>query len=116
MTAIDAVKELADLGYRLEVVKDKLRYRFVGRGTPDPERVFPLLEVVKNHKAKVREPIIRSKAEIDPEPYYDELELYCRQRESLGKCDCGSPAWDTDADGKLKCWCCLAIPGLFGTH
>jgi hypothetical protein len=35
MTAIKAVKELADLGYRFEVVGGKLRYQFVGIGNPD---------------------------------------------------------------------------------
>jgi hypothetical protein len=33
-----------------------------------------------------------------------------------GKCPCGAPEWDTDVEGKPKCWCCLAIPGLFGSH
>jgi hypothetical protein len=116
MTAIEAVKHLAGLGYRFEIVGSKLRYRFVGSGNPDPERVMPLLEVVKTNKEKVRELIIRSKAGVDPEPHYDDLKRMCTQREALGKCICGSPAWDVDAEGKEKCWCCLAIPGLFGSH
>jgi hypothetical protein len=116
MTAIDAVKELAGLGYRLEVVGSKLRYQFVGHGTPDPERIMPLLEVVKTNKAKVIELVVRAKAEVDPEPYYDDLERFCIQRDGLGKCDCGSSAWDLATDGRPKCWACLAIPGLFGTH
>jgi hypothetical protein len=40
-------------------------------------------------------------------------------KEHLGECSnpgCGSPAWGKDDDGKPKCWCCLAIPGLFGKH
>ena len=116
MNPSGAVQELINLGYRFEVAGENIRYQFIGQVTPDPERVMPLLEVVKTHKEKVRELIVRSKAEVDPEPHYDELERICIQRETLGKCHCGAPAWDTDAVGKEKCWCCLAIPGLFGTH
>jgi hypothetical protein len=111
-----ALQELINLGYLLEVAGENLRYQFIGQGNPDPVRVPPLLEVVKTNKEKVRELIIRSKAEVDPEPHYDDLERYSIQREMLGKCDCGSPAWDLDTEGKPNCWCCLAKPGLFGTN
>lgn len=95
MTAIDAVRELATLGYSFEVAGDKLRYRFIGRGAPDPDRVMPLLEVVKTNKVKVMELLARA---------------------PFGKCDCGFPAWDRDSDGRPKCWACLALPGLYGKH
>ncbi len=116
MTALDAMKKLTGLGYSFEVAGDKVRCKFKGQGSPNPEQVLPLLEEVKTHKEKVRELIIRSKAEANPEPHYADLERYSIQREHLGQCACGSPAWDTDADGKPKCWCCLAMPGLFGKH
>jgi hypothetical protein len=50
---------------------------------------------------------------------YDCLERHSIKKEHLGKCsnpDCSSPAWDIDAEGKAKCWSCLAVSGLFGTH
>lgn len=84
MTAIDAVKRLAGLGYLFEVAGDKVCCKFKGQGYPDPEQVMPLLEVIKTNKEKVRELIIRRTAEDDPEPHYDELERMCIQREKLG--------------------------------
>jgi hypothetical protein len=47
---------------------------------------------------------------------YDCIKGKSIKKELLGQCACGAPAWDTDADGKGRCWCCLAIPGLFGSH
>ena len=53
MTPIEAVRKLTDLGYHFELAGDRLRYRYDGPGTPDPDTVRPLLAVVKAHKPDV---------------------------------------------------------------
>jgi hypothetical protein len=53
MTPIEAVRKLTDLGYRFELAGDRLRYRYEGPGTPDPDTVRPLLKTVKAHKPAV---------------------------------------------------------------
>jgi hypothetical protein len=53
MTAVEALRKLTSLGYRLEPIGDRLRYRYEGPGTPDSNQVRPLLETVKVHKPEV---------------------------------------------------------------
>jgi hypothetical protein len=50
---IEAVSKLSKLGFAFEVAGDRLRYRYEGSGTPDPDQVRPLLEMVKAHKPDV---------------------------------------------------------------
>jgi hypothetical protein len=91
---IQATWKLTHLGYRFTVVdSNTIRAKYFGPGDPDPAQVRPLLEVVKAHKPEVLS--------------------YLSENEEVATCDCGAPAWGTDADGKMKCWCCLALPGLF---
>lgn len=52
----------------------------------------------------------------EKQPFHSRDEVPLTSPPVLEKCHCGSPAWDTDAEGKQKCWSCLAIRGLFGTH
>lgn len=49
----EVVIRLTALGYRFEVVGDKVRWRYEGTGKPDPAQVQPLLGAVKAHKAVV---------------------------------------------------------------
>lgn len=97
---VEAVRKLAHMGYRFTVNGETIKARYEAPGEPDPTRVRPLLELVKANKPEVLN-YLSQKPEAPT---------------ALGKCPCGAPAWDTDADGKEKCWCCLAIPGLFGKH
>jgi hypothetical protein len=53
MKAIEAVRKLSSLGYRFELVGDRLRYQYHGPGKPDTDMVRPLLETVKAHKPDV---------------------------------------------------------------
>jgi hypothetical protein len=97
---IEATRRLAHMGYRFTVVNgETIKGRYEGKGVPNPAQVRPLLALVREHKAEV-------------------LGYLSQKQEApaLEKCDCGMPAWDTDIEGRPKCWCCLAIPGLFGTH
>ncbi len=99
MNGLIAVRRLKAMGYRFQVDGEALCYEWQGTGKPDPSQVRPLLALVKEHKPEVL--------------------AYLSQKQknhALEKCSCGLPAWDTDAEGKSKCWCCLAIPGLFGAH
>jgi hypothetical protein len=99
MNSLIAVQRLRAMGYRFQVDGEALCYEWRGNGKPDPTQVKPLLALVKEHKPEVL-------AYLGQE----------QETQNLGKCECGSPAWDTDSEGKPKCWCCLAIPGLFGSH
>lgn len=53
MKAIEAVKKLSRLGYRFELLGDRLRYRYEGPGEPDLDMVKPLLKTVRDHKPDV---------------------------------------------------------------
>jgi hypothetical protein len=95
---IMALRKLTHMGYRFTVTGETIKGRFEGSGDPDPAQVRPLLALVKAYKPEVLGYLSQNQEVI------------------LGKCDCGSPAWDANPEGKPKCWCCLAIPGLFGAH
>lgn len=82
MKAIEAVKKLSNLGYRFELAGDRLRYQYRGPGTPDPDTVRPLLEVVKAHK---------------PEALYF-LKSYCPR--------CGGCCFAPDYEGNPLCMAC----------
>jgi hypothetical protein len=125
MTVAQAVMKLVSLGYCFEVAEDKVRYRYDGKRDPNPDQVGPLLKVVKAHKEETlyflnyRCPRCGEVVFPPQGKCYSCLERHAIQKEHLGKCvtpGCVAPAWDTDTDGKEKCWCCLAKPGLFGTH
>ena len=98
MKAIEAVKKLSSLGYRFELAGDRLRYRYEGPGTPDPDTVRPLLETVKAHK---------------PEALYF-LKCYCPR--------CGGCCFAPDYEGRPLCLGCdwdqllILYPGLNKKH
>jgi len=46
--------KLSDMGYKFELVEEKVRYRYEGPGDPDPAKVRPLLDLVRQHKDDVR--------------------------------------------------------------
>jgi hypothetical protein len=96
---IVAARRLALIGYRFKVEGENILADYQGQGKPDPAQVRPLLAIVKEHKPEVIGYLTQKLRDSVPE-----------------KCDCGSPAWNSDVDGNPKCWCCLAIPGLFGMH
>jgi hypothetical protein len=97
---VEAVRKLAHMGYRFTVNGENIKARYEAPGDPDPAQIRPLLALVKANKPEVLN-YLSQKPEAPT---------------ALEKCSCGAPAWDTDGDGKSKCWCCLAIPGLFGMH
>jgi hypothetical protein len=66
---------------------ENIKARYEALGDPDPAQVRPLLALVKEYKPEVL-------AYLDQE----------QETQKLGKCECGSPAWETDGDGKPKCW------------
>jgi hypothetical protein len=45
--------KLISMGYKFELVGEKVRYQWQGQGTPNPAHVKPLLEAVKAHKPEV---------------------------------------------------------------
>jgi hypothetical protein len=123
----ESLVQLQNMGFRFQVEGAGFTWCWKGQEKPDPCQVRPLLNIVKAHEEEVLELLIKTPTEkpacskCGGEVYlqgecYSCLERHANQKEELGMCSCGAPAWDTDADGKEKCWCCLAIPGLFGKH
>jgi hypothetical protein len=47
---IEALRRLADLGYRISVDGQTIKAHYEGQGSPDPAMVRPLLALVKQHK------------------------------------------------------------------
>jgi hypothetical protein len=45
--------KLIGMGYKFELVEEKVRYRYEGPGDPDPAKVQPLLDLVRQHKEDV---------------------------------------------------------------
>jgi hypothetical protein len=52
---VEAVRKLAFMGYRFTVTGDTIKGIYEGQGEPDPHQVQPLLELVRRHKAAVRD-------------------------------------------------------------
>jgi len=50
---IEAVRTLANMGYRFTVNGETIKAKYHGQGKPDPAQVRPLLETVKAHKPDV---------------------------------------------------------------
>jgi hypothetical protein len=50
---IEAVRTLANMGYRFTVNGENIKAKYHGSGKPDPDMVRPLLEVMKAHKPDV---------------------------------------------------------------
>jgi hypothetical protein len=50
---IEAVRKLADMGYRFTVNGETIKAKYEGPGKPDVDTVRPLLETVKAHKPEV---------------------------------------------------------------
>jgi hypothetical protein len=51
---IEAVRQLAHIGYRFTVNGGTIKAKYQGPGKPDPAQVRPLLDKVKAHKDEVR--------------------------------------------------------------
>jgi hypothetical protein len=49
----EAVKELTRIGFRFRLDGEALKVRYKGTDTPDPAKVLPLLQLVKEHKPDV---------------------------------------------------------------
>ena len=50
---IEAVRELAHLGYRFTVNNETIKAKYYGPGEPDSAKVRPLLDLVRRHKEAV---------------------------------------------------------------
>ena len=46
--------KLTGTGYKFELAENKVRYHYEGPGDPDPAKVLPLLDLVRQHKEDVR--------------------------------------------------------------
>jgi hypothetical protein len=79
---IEAVRKLADMGYRFTVNGETIKAKYHGPGKPDPDTVRPLLETVKAHK---------------PEAIYF-LKSYCPR--------CGGCCFAPDYEGRPLCMAC----------
>ena len=79
---IEAVRKLADMGYRFTVNGETIKAKYHGPGKPDPDTVRPLLEVIKANK---------------PEAIYF-LQSYCPR--------CGGCCFAPDYEGRPLCMAC----------
>jgi hypothetical protein len=93
---IEAVRKLAQMGYRPHLEGRSIRLRYEGQGAPDPAQVVPLVDLVRQHKDEVR--------------YF--LKSYCPR--------CGGCCSVPDYEGRPLClgcdWdkLCDLYPGLTG--
>jgi hypothetical protein len=78
----EAVMELTRQGFRFRLVGEAVKVRFVGKKTPDPAAVSPLLDLVRQHKEDVR--------------YF--LKCYCPR--------CGGCCFVPDYEGQTLCLAC----------
>lgn len=51
---IEALRQLAHIGYRFRLEGEVIKAKYHGPGKPDPAIVSPLLEVARQHKEDVR--------------------------------------------------------------
>jgi hypothetical protein len=62
---IDAVMSLANMGYRFTVNGGTIKAKYQGPGKPDPEKVRPLMEVMKEHKPQVLSYLVQTQEASD---------------------------------------------------
>jgi hypothetical protein len=79
---IEAVRTLANMGYRFEVNGENIKARYEGPGKPDPAQVRPLVDLMKAHKPDV--------------VYF--LKSYCPR--------CGGCCFVPDSEGESLCLAC----------
>ena len=79
---IEAMRQLAHLGYRFIVNGENIKAKYEGPGEPDPAQVRPLLDLVRQNKEAVR--------------YF--LRSFCPR--------CGGVAFCPDYEGRPLCLSC----------
>ena len=79
---IEATRQLAHMGYRFIVNREKITAKYEGPGEPDPAQVRPLLDLVRKNKEAVR--------------YF--LRSFCPR--------CGGVAFCPDYEGRPLCLSC----------
>ncbi len=52
---IEAVRQLANMGYRFTVNGETIKAKYEGQGEPDPLKAKPLIDLVRQHKTEVVE-------------------------------------------------------------
>jgi len=66
---IQALKELRELGYSLELVEGRIKLTWEGEGLPDQEKVTPLLESLKRNKTEAIK--LLEAGQVKPKPFLD---------------------------------------------
>jgi hypothetical protein len=80
--AIEAVRQLANMGYRFTVTGETVKANYEGQGEPDPLKVKPLLDLARQHKPEV----------------VDFLRCFCPR--------CGGCCFAPDYEGRPLCLAC----------
>jgi hypothetical protein len=63
---MEAVRQLTKMGFSLQVVGDKIKYRYTGPGQPDRDRARRLLDDVAANKAEALAYLARQLAPLSP--------------------------------------------------
>ena len=72
---MDVLVRLRQIGYRIDALEGKIQCHWEGQGKPDPDRVRPLLEELRQHKAEALRDLVGADAQalfsdpFAPEPY-----------------------------------------------